>query len=319
MSLRALSHADIAASAALPALIPVIAATMRQVSERRVEMPLRHVVPLAPGAGFGVMTGAMAGIGHGAKLLTLMRRETGSSHAGLLILFEGETGEPVAVMDSGLPTALRTAAASAVATDALARQDAATLAILGTGEQAAWHIEAMGMVRPLREVRVWGRSSDKAAALAQRHEHAHVAATIDEACAGADIICTATSAATPILHAAQLPEGVHVNAVGASIPSFQEIAPECHRVCRTVVDYRPSADAQAGELIAARAAGLVEPERELPEIGEVLSGKVPGRGSERQRTLYRSLGIIAQDLATAHLLLCRAEAAGRGAILDLDK
>jgi alanine dehydrogenase len=317
MTIRALSHADIAASATLCELIPVIAAAMRQVSERRVEMPLRHVVPLAPGAGFGVMTGAMAGIGHGAKLLTLMRRERGSSHTGALILFSGETGEPVAVMDAGLPTALRTAAASAVATDALARQDAATLAILGTGEQAAWHIEAMREVRHLRELRIWGRRYDKAAALAMRHEHAHVAATIDEACDGADIICTVTSAATPILHAAQLPEGVHVNAVGASIPSLQEIAPDCHRVCRTVVDYRPSADAQAGDLIAARTAGIVAPDREQPEIGEVLSGKVPGRGSERQRTLYRSLGVIAQDLATANFLLRRAEAAGRGKILDL--
>jgi ornithine cyclodeaminase len=317
MSLRALSHADIAASATLPDLIPVIAASMLQVSQRRVEMPLRHIVPLAPGAGFGVMTGAIAGIGHGAKLLTLMRRETGSSHRGAIILFESETGEPLALMDAGLPTALRTAAASAVATDALARQDAATLAILGTGEQAAWHIEAMRAVRPLREMRIWGRRYDKAAALAKRHEHARVAATVDEACIGADIICTVTSAATPILHAAQLPEGVHVNAVGASIPSLREIAPDCHRVCRTVVDYRPSADAQAGELIAARAAGMVEPDRELPEIGEVLSGKVPGRGSERERTLYRSLGVIAQDLATANFLWRRAEAAGRGTVLDL--
>jgi len=261
----------------------------------------------------------MAGIGHGAKLLTLMRRETGSSHAGALILFEGETGEPVAVMDAGLPTALRTAAASAVATDALSRRDAVTLAILGTGEAAAWHIEAMRTVRPLSEVRIWGRRYDKAAALAQRHQHAHVAATVDEACAGADIICTVTSSAAPILQAAQLPEGVHVNAVGASIPSSQEIAPDCHRVCRTVVDYRPSADVQAGELIAARAAGMVEPECELPEIGEVLSGKVPGRDSGRQRTLYRSLGVIAQDLATANFLLRRAEAAGRGVLLDLYK
>jgi alanine dehydrogenase len=317
MSLRALSHADIAACAALRDLIPVIAATMRQVSERRVEMPLRHLVPLAPGAGFGVMTGAMAGIGHGAKLLTLMRRETGSSHTGALILFDGETGEPVAVMDAGLPTAMRTAAASAVATDALARQDAATLAVLGTGEQAVWHIEAMREVRHLRELRIWGRRYDKAAAVAKRHENAHVAATIDEACDGADIICTVTSAATPILDAAHLPEGVHVNAVGASVPSLQEIAPDCHRVCRTVVDYRPSAEAQAGELIAARAAGLVEPERQLSEIGEVLSGRVPGRDSARERTLYRSLGVIAQDLATADFLLRRAEAAGRGTLLDL--
>lgn len=317
MSLRALSHADIAASATLPELIPVIAAAMRQVSERRVEMPLRHVVPLAPGAGFGVMTGALAGVGHGAKLLTLMRREKGSSHTGALILFDAETGEPAAIMDSGLPTAMRTAAASAVSTDALARKDAAVLAILGAGEQAEWHIAAMHAVRPIREVRIWGRHRDKAAALAAHYGNARVVDAIDAGCDGADIICTVTGAATPILHAAQLPEGVHVNAVGASVPSQQEIAPDCHGACRTFVDYRPSADAQAGELIAARAAGIVAKDRELPEIGEVLMGKIEGRTSPRERTLYRSLGIIAQDLATAGFLLRRAEAKGLGTMVDL--
>jgi ornithine cyclodeaminase len=316
MMLRALSHADIAASATLPELIPVIAAAMVQVSERRVEMPLRFVVPVASDAAFGVMTGAMGGAGHGAKLLTLMRREKGSSHSGALILMDSATGEPAAIMDAGLPTAMRTAAASAVATDALARKDAAVLAILGTGEQAEWHIAAMRAVRPIRELRVWGRSPEKAQALAARHDGRAVA-TVDAACAGADIICTTTNAATAILHAAQLPAGVHLNAVGASLPSQREIAPDCHGMGRTVVDYRPSADAQAGELVAARAAGLVAKGAVLPEIGEVLAGKAPGRSDAAERTLYRSLGIIAQDLATAAFLLRRAEAKGHGTMLDL--
>lgn len=314
--MRALSHADIAASAGLTDLIPVIAAAMRQVSERRVEMPLRFVVPLAPGAGFGVMTGAMAGAGHGAKLLTLMRRDKGSSHTGVLILLDSATGEPAAIMDAGLPTAMRTAAASAVATDALARKDAAVLAILGTGEQAEWHIAAMRAVRPIRELRIWGRTGEKARALAARHDGRAVA-SVDAACAGADIVCTVTNAAIPIVHAAQLPPGVHVNAVGASLPSQQEIAPDCHGVCRTVVEYRPSADAQAGELIAARAAGIVPKDAVLPEIGEVLAGTAPGRTDAPQRTLYRSLGIIAQDLATASFLLRRAEAKDLGTVFDL--
>lgn len=318
MSLRALSHADIAASATLPELIPVIEAAMRQVSERRVEMPLRFVVPVAPDAAFGVMTGAMAGAGHGAKLLTLMRREKGSSHSGALILLDSATGEPAAIMDAGLPTAMRTAAASAVATEALARRDASVLAILGTGEQAEWHITAMRAVRPIRELRIWGRSAQKARALAARHD-GRAAESVDAACAGADIVCAATNAATPILRAAQLPAGVHVNAVGASLPSQQEIAPDCHGVCLTVVDYRQSADAQAGELIAAREAGIVSKDAVLPEIGEVLAGEASGRTDAAQRTLYRSLGIIAQDLATASFLLRRAEAKGLGTVLDLYK
>ena len=317
--MRVLRHADIAAVAKVRNLIPVIADAMRRVSERRVEMPLRFIVPLGPGAGFGVMTGAVPEVGHGAKLLTLMRREKGSSHLGALILFDAETGAPAVLMDSGLATAMRTAAASAVATQALAREDAATLAILGTGEQAQWHIEAIRAVRPIRRVLIWGRSPDKAAALAARNADARAVATVAAACAEADILCTVTAAAEPIVGAADLPAGVHVNAVGASIPSQQEIAPDCWGACSGFVDYRPSAEAQAGELIAARANGILPRDRELPELGEVLLGRVAGRRSAGERTLYRSLGIIAQDLATAAFLAGRAAAAGRGVEINLEE
>jgi alanine dehydrogenase len=315
--MRALSHSDIAALANPRDLIPVIAEAMRQVSERRVEMPLRFVVPLAPGEGFGVMTGAMQGVGHGAKLLTLKRREKGSSHTGALILFDRDTGAPVAIMDSGLATARRTAAASAVATEALARADAATLAILGTGEQAHFHIAAIQTIRPIRRVMIWGRSPNKTAALAAKFPEARAVSSIAEACAEADIICTVTAAPTPILHARDLPEGVHVNAVGASLPSAQEVAPDLYGACRAFVDYRPSAEAQAGELIEARKSGIVPAGRELPEIGEVLLGRAEGRAGAKERTLYRSLGLIAQDLAIAEFLLRRAEAMDRGTVVDL--
>jgi ornithine cyclodeaminase/alanine dehydrogenase-like protein (mu-crystallin family) len=317
MSLRGLNHADVAAVTTLGELIPVIAAAMRQVSERRIEMPLRFVVPLGGGGGFGVMSGAMAGAGFGAKLLSLRPRREGSSHTGALLLFDEATGEPAAIMDAGLVTAMRTAAASAVATDILARPDATRLAILGTGEAAAWHVMAMRAVRPITSVAIWGRTPERAATLAARHPGAHVARSIDEACHDADIICTVTAASTPILHAAQLPAGVHLNAVGASIPSMQEITPDCHGACRTIVDYRPSAEAQAGELIAARAAGLISNDKELPEIGEILLGRVPGREDAKERTLYRSLGVIAQDLAVAEFLLHRAIDRGRGTIFEL--
>jgi alanine dehydrogenase len=315
--MRVLRHADITALASVRELVPVMAATMRQVSERRVEMPLRFIVPLRPGAGFGVMTGAMPGVGHGAKLLTLMRRDKGSSHQGALVLFDSETGTPVAIMDSGLTTALRTAAASAVATQALARENAATLAILGTGELAHYHIEAIRAVRPIKRVLIWGRNHAKADLLAARHRDAWAAGTVNAACKDADVICTVTAAESPILRAADLTDGVHINAVGASQPLVQEIAPDCYESCRAYVDYRPSAETQAGELIAARISGILERGRELPEIGEVLSGHAQGRTSPKQRTLYRSLGLIAQDLAAAHFLLQRAVATGRGTEIDL--
>jgi len=144
--MRVLSHADIAALARISDLVPIMAGAMRQVSRREVEMPPRFVVPLEDG-GFGVMAGAMAGTGHGAKFLTLKHRPGASSHIGALVLLDRETGAPALVLDSGLPTALRTAAVSAVATQALARDDASVLAILGTGEQARSHIEAMRAVK----------------------------------------------------------------------------------------------------------------------------------------------------------------------------
>jgi len=315
--MRALGHSDIAALASQRDLIPVIAEAMRRVSAREVEMPLRFVVPLAPGEGFGVMTGATRGLGHGAKLLTLKRREKGSSHTGALILFDRDSGAPAVIMDSGFATALRTAAASAVATQALARENASTLAVLGTGEQAHFHIEAIRTVRPILRVMIWGRSADKAAALAEKFPEARAASSVAEACAEADIICTVTSSPVPILHARDLPEGVHVNAVGASQPSAQEIAPDLYGTCRAFVDYRPSADAQSGELIEARATGIVPSGSELPEIGEVLLGRAPGRANAKERILYRSLGLIAQDLAIADFLLRGAEATGRGTVIDL--
>jgi ornithine cyclodeaminase len=286
------------------------------VSRREVEMPPRFVVPLEDG-GFGVMAGAMAGTGHGAKFLTLKHRPGASSHIGALVLLDRETGAPALVLDSGLPTALRTAAVSAVATQALARDDASVLAILGTGEQARSHIEAMRAVRPIERILIWGRTPEKAAALAARFPGARAAATIEAACAEADIICAATAATTPILLARHLREGVHVNAVGASVPSVQEIEPACYGICSAFVDFRPAAEIQAGDLIAARAAAILAPDRELPEIGEVLLGHVAGRKSNTERTLYRSLGLIAQDLALAHYLLRRAEASGRGTVVDL--
>ena len=316
--MRILRNADIAALAGVADLVKVIADTMRAVSAREAQMPLRFVVPLAGGDRFGVMAGAVPGIGHGAKLLTLRHShggKSGSSHRGAMILLDAESGTPAAVMDSGLLTALRTAAASAVATAALAREDASHLAILGYGEQAQRHIEAICAIRPITRLSVWGRSAEKAAAFAARFPGARAMATIEEAVAEADIVCAVTTAREPILDASMLPEGVHVNAVGASTPDVQEIAADLYRDCKAYVDYRPSAEGQAADLIAARKSGFVT--GEVPEIGEVLSGRAVGSTGARERTLYRSLGLIAQDLAAASFFLRRAEQADKGIFVDL--
>jgi alanine dehydrogenase len=314
--MRILSAADLAALADPAALIPTVEDAMRRVSERAVELPLRTVMPLGGGNALGIMPGALADPPcYGAKLLSLFPGNPAhgrSSHAGMMVLFNAETGLPRACMDASHLTAMRTAAASAVATRALAREDASVLAIIGTGEQAHAHLTAIQAVRELRRILVWGRDPAKAAAFAAAHPGIAVAPTIEEAFAAADIVCTVTAARRPIVTPEMLHPGLHLNAVGASVPTMQEIAPECLAGAAVFTDFRPSAEAQAGELREARQRGLLQATEGPAEIGDVLRGHAQGRPDDEAITIYRSLGIAAQDLAAACYVLARAEHEGRG-------
>ena len=317
-----LSNDDIAALLPMAEAIEVIDAVMRGVSRGGAEMPLRNVVPVGGRNMMGVMPGALRGPDcYGVKLVSLFPDNPArglSGHRGAMVLFEAETGGAVAMMDAGLLTALRTAAASAVATRALARTDAQRLAIIGTGEQAVHHLEAMLCVRPIRCVHVAGRDADKAADFARRARQRHPQLAIDSgtdvrtAVAGADIVCTVTNAATPVLHGRWLEDGMHLNIVGASIPAKREIDDDAVLKARIFVDYRPSALAQAGELVEMIAAGRIAETALQAEIGAVLEGDAGGRATPREVTLYRSLGVVAQDLAAAQHALARAESEGRG-------
>lgn len=314
--MRVLSGRDIAELVNVAALMPAIAAAMQAVSDRRVTMPLRSVMKL-PGADMmGVMQGWLGTpAGHGVKVLSLYPDNPAkgrSSHAGLMLLFDAETGLACACLDAAVLTAIRTAAATAVATDVLARKDARRLAIIGCGEQAAIHIEAMRAIRPIRQITVWGRDPGKAAAFAAAHG-ARTAPTVAEAVDGADIIVTATPAREPFLHADMLRPGMHIAAVGASIPSMQEIDSACLRHLSLFTDFLPSLEAQAAEVIIARRE-CYDPRP--VEIGAVLNG-APGRRDAQEITMYRSLGIAAQDLAAAHTILASAEAAGSGVEIDM--
>jgi ornithine cyclodeaminase len=220
-------------------------------------------------------------------------------------------------MDAAQITAIRTAAASAVATRALARADASNLAMLGTGEQATTHLEAIACVRTLRTVRIWGRSAEKAEALARTQAarlalRIEVCKTADEAVEGADIVCTVTASREPVLRGALLAKGAHVNLVGASRLDAREADDTVVTRSRFFVDSRTSARAEAGELRHAINAGLVDETHVLGEIGDVLNGKVPGRSGSDDLTVYKSLGIAAQDLAAAHVILEHATRHGIG-------
>jgi ornithine cyclodeaminase len=283
-------------------------------------------MPVSGGKGLmGLMPGALEGAGFGIKLLSLYPGNPAvelSSHLGLVILFEPDHGRPVALIDAAEVTAIRTAAVSAVATDLLAAPGAGDLAILGSGEQAASHLEAMLCVREVRRVRVWSRTTAHAEAFARREGERlgleiETAPNVRDAVAGADLVCTTTGAPEPILQGAWLSPGAHVNAVGSSIPHTAEIDAELLLGARFFVDFRPSAEAEAGEYLRARAAGLIGQDHIAGEIGELAAGLVQGRGSPQEITLFKSLGVSAEDLAVARFLLDRAQVEGVGQVATL--
>lgn len=229
------------------------------------------------------------------------------SHQGLIVLFAPDTGEPVCVVHAGEVTAIRTAAASAVATDALGRADAHRLAILGYGEQAHSHVRAISKVRLLSSIAVWGRSAERAAAFAQATETelgigVTVAADVREAVGHADIVCTLTSAVEPILLGRWVQPGTHVNVVGSSYAGPVEVDNDLVVRSRFVADSREGVLAQGAEFRRAKAAGLIDDAHIVAEIGEILAGTISGRRTVDEITIYKSLGHVVQDLACAWAL-----------------
>jgi ornithine cyclodeaminase len=325
VEIRILRGPEIKALLPMDACIELMRRTMIGVSEGKAEIPLRTVMPRAGRGLMGSMPGALAEPDcFGVKLLSLFPGNPAaglSSHLGLVLLFEPEHGRPVAMMDAAEITAIRTAAASGLATDLLARADAGDLAILGAGEQAHSHLEAMLAVRPVRRVRVWSRTAAHARAFAasQRAKWGvpiEAVADPQSAVTGADLVCTVAASREPILEGAWIAPGAHLNVAGASRPDAVEIDTEAVTRSRYFVDYRPSTQAEAAEYLHALAIGAITEDHILAEIGEVASGAKPGRAAPSDITLYRSLGIAAQDLAAAHFLLDAARAAGVGQTVE---
>jgi ornithine cyclodeaminase/alanine dehydrogenase-like protein (mu-crystallin family) len=287
------------------ACVPLMREAMIAVSSGGINQPPRQILPLTSGKGvFGVMPGVIADDRFGAKLISVFHPPEGSplpSHQGVVVLFDPQSGAPACVLDAGEITRIRTAAASALATETLARPDAARLAVLGTGEQAEAHIRAISAMRTLSRIVVWGRNPDHARRLAIELAandgiKVDIAEDVRSAVAGADIVCTTTSAAEPILKGAWLPDGAHVNLVGSSRAGPAEADDDLVARSRFFVDSRDNVLAQGAEFINARAAGRVDDSHILGEIGEVLAGRVAGRGSASEVTVYKSLGLVAQDL-----------------------
>ncbi|MCV0396725.1 MAG: ornithine cyclodeaminase family protein [Rhizobiaceae bacterium] len=324
-----LSNDDIAALLPMIDAIEIVGNAMVAVSAGKANLPLRSIMQVGGPNAMGMMPGYLAepAACYGVKLVSLFpgNPEAGySSHQGAMVLFEAKHGSAVAMMNAGLLTAIRTAAASAVATRALAKKEAPVLAIIGTGEQAEHHLDAMMAVRPIRELRVAGRRAEKAVAFAshaaERYPELSITAGTDARAAvdGADIVCTVTSSPEPVLLGEWVGPGTHLNVVGASVPSKREIDEDMVAKAALYVDYRPSTFAQAGEVIGALETGRIGKGHVLGEIGELIAGKAPGRTGDGQITLYRSLGIAAQDLACAAHCAELARARGRGIEAKLD-
>ena len=289
------------------AAIPVVRAAMVALSDGRVRQQLRSFIGLGEGRTFAIMPAALGErAAFGAKLVSVFNDGHGrKAHEGLVVLFEGEGGAPICLADAGEITAIRTAAASAVATDALARKDASVLAVLGIGKQAEAHIQAIGKVRDLKEIRVWGRDPARTAAFAARVGAA--VGTARTVTIGADIVCTVSAAADPILLGEWVGAGTHVNVVGSSGPAQAEIDTDLVAKSRFIVDHREHVLAHGGEFLRARAAGAIDDSHIAAEIGQVLAGAALGRMTDDQITVYKSLGHAVQDLACVRWLYEGAE------------
>ena len=309
--MRVIERAEVARRLTYEICIPIVRQAMIAFSRGETRQHLRSIIPLGQGHAFGIMPGAMGeNAEFGAKLISVYPENFANgrqSHQGVVVLFEPDTGAPVCVVHAGEITAIRTAAASAVATDSLARKDASRLAILGYGEQAATHARALLKVRDIEAVRVWGRSWERSETFCRRMSAElgisfGSAANVEDLVSDADIICTVTGASEPILKGAWVRPGTHLNLVGSGAAGPVEVDSELVVRARFIADSREGVLRQGAEFLQAKQAGLIDDAHIVAEIGQVLAGEIVGRRSDADITVYKSLGHVVQDLASAWAL-----------------
>jgi ornithine cyclodeaminase len=319
VSVRILDEHDVRRLLPMAACIEVMAEALASVSRGEVHNPLRFVVrpPEEPSL-LGLMPAHRGGERRawGLKAVAIFPSNAALGldlHQGFVALFDGETGATRAILNAGGITAVRTAAVSGVATRLLARDDVRTLAILGTGIQARAHLEAMRAVREFERVVVWGRTPGRFADLDDVEE----VPDAETAVRAADVLVTATSAAEPIVRREWLKPGVHVNAVGSSIPTTRELDTETMAAASLFVDRRESTVSEAGDFLFPMQEGAIGPEHIRAEIGELVLGTASGRRSPDELTVFKSLGLAVEDLAAAEYVLARAEEENAGTVVSL--
>lgn len=318
MKTLVLSHDEVVNLLPMKECIAVMRDALIALATGKVHQPLRTIMRPPGAAGvMGLMPSYIAGdhAAFGLKAICVLpgNPEKGKdAHQGAVLLFSADTGELMAMMNASAITAIRTAAASGVATDLLAREDASKLAIIGSGVEARSHLAAMSEVRSITRCRVASRQLENARRFAEdiRRDYSFPIEPVEsvaEALAGADLIVTATSAREPILLREWISPGAHLNVVGACTPRAREVDSETMAASSLFVDCRESTMNESGDYLLALSDGAIGQDHIRAEIGEVLTGERPGRTSTEEITLFKSLGIGIEDLSAAEYLYRKAE------------
>lgn len=310
-----------------PALVDLMEETLLAFSSGRTVQPVRSAVTVGPpGHYLGVMPGLLKESGAlGAKLVNVVPANPArglSSHLGVIVLFEAETGILRAVMDARYVTEVRTAAVSAVSVRRMARPDASRLAIIGTGVQARSHLECLSSLRRLSRVAAWGPDARQLSDYARdMSAHARLdvqaAGSAEEAVRGADLVVLATASPDPVIDNAWVSPGTHVVSVGACRPDQREMDPCLVARSHLVVDSRDSALLESGDIVQGIREGRFGADHVAGELGGVIAGTVAGRSHNDEVTIFKSLGLAVEDVATAALVWERACARGVGVQLEL--
>lgn len=324
---RLLTEPQVAALLPLPDLIAAMETALARFSAGEVLQPVRSVLLVgAQQAYFGLMPAAVADPPQlGAKLVTVFGGNAAKglpSHLATVLLLDPDTGSLIALMDGRYITEARTAAVSAVSARHLAAADASSLAIIGTGVQARSHLEALALVRPLSDVRVWSpqaRSRDQFVTDMRGHVTGtlRAAASAEEAVRGASIVVLVTSSPAPVVEDAWVSPGTHVISVGACRPDHREMPPALVTRARLVVDSRAAALVESGDVVQGIQGGHFTAAHVVGELGEVVLGRVTPRQSPRDITVFKSLGMAVEDVAAADLVYRRALETGAGTALVL--
>ena len=322
MRVLVLSEHDVESLLTMRECIGVMEEALMSAERGEVHNPLRQVVRAPNANGFlGLMPAYRGGDAayYALKEICLFPGNPArglDTHLGAVLLHSGETGELLLVANASAITAIRTAAVSAVATKLLARENAKRLAIIGAGVQARSHLEAIPLVRQIEEIRICSRTRAKAESLAKRDERVRVVDSIEEAVREADIITTTTSSREPVLKREWVADGAHINAVGSSVAAARELDSAAVAAASLFVDRRESTVNESGDYLMALREGAIAEGHIRAELGEILTGKSRGRTSPNEITLFKSLGIAVEDLASAQFLLEKGTRLGRGTVVE---